>query len=429
MGTARELDASGGRPGLALACVGSPENGSLDAGRLIRLGGVRHVVFTRGEGERVMTSRTPQGLCVEVPLPYVSSRHAELSLAEPKDAHGHRLRDRGSRNGTHLEGQPIRADAAVVPGKIFEIGRSFWTLVELSPLDEQAGVDRLSAEGSISGRMRQVYSALARLAESPLPLLITGETGVGKNRLVHALHRASGRAGELVQVNAVSTAFAQLAVDTDDEPGLLTRAKGGTLHVDEVGELSVEEQTRLLSALMSAGEDIRIIAASTRDLRGMATVDAFRPDLLSRLAGFEAVVPPLRERREDLGILGRALCRRPDGTPVRMSTAVFRSMLAYAWPFNVRELRNTLLAAAALAGDDPQGITLSIWRTVCTGAEQETRDPARIQAVREALVRHLVAHEGDTSAVAASMHCELADVQRWLDRLDLDPQAFVSRAG
>ncbi|MBL4687696.1 MAG: sigma 54-interacting transcriptional regulator [Nannocystaceae bacterium] len=434
-------------PVLMLASVGSPEDEFADAGRLFPLDGVSRVVFGRGEDHaaRIEVSLGDGGsLSVGIPLPYVSARHAELVIAPSDEKHGHRLEDNGSRNGTLLEGKALERDTAVLPGDIFEIGRSFWALVELSPTDNEVEISRIDPDGAINPQMRTLLTALGRVATSSLPLLLTGETGVGKDRLADAVHRASGVAGELVVANVMATTIEQLLFGGTGEIGLMQRARGGTLVLDDVGELDSDAQTKLQSALMtmtpSSGEaregDVRVIAASTRDLRNMVSLEGFRPDLMSRLAGFEGAVPPLRERREDLGILVRALSRRPDGSQVPVSTPVFRSMLAHAWPFNVRELEHALKAAVSLtcdvsagssAASGTRGITPSMWEAL-GGHAEETRDPVRIQAVREALVQYLVAHGGDTARVAESMHCGLQDVERWLDRLSLRSDEY-GRAG
>ena len=422
-------------PRLSLGCVGSPENGFADAGRSWSLESRRQIVFTRRESDSQLAV-TPDGetLDVDVPLPWVSSRHAELDVGEDGQL---TLRDCGSRNGTHLRGQRVRGESTVEPGDIFEVGRSFWTVLELPAGDDDAAIRRVEPEGVLNPHMRQVLASLSRLVEVSLPLLLTGETGVGKDRLAQTLHALSGAKGELVCANVMTAPMERLLFGSSDEPGLLERAQGGTLYLDDVGELDAAAQTKLLSALMShapakwserVGNEARIIAASTRDLRAMVHRESFRPDLMARLAGFEAHLLPLRERREDLGLLVRSMTRRRDGSRVPVASAVFRSMLAHPWPFNVRELEHALVAGMAMAGDAPDGITMTIWRAVVRRAEGEARDPARIQAVREALVQHLVAHQGDTSAVARSMHCNRDDVERWLDRLSLRPEEY-NRAG
>ncbi len=424
-------------PRLVLACIGSPEDGFVDAGRLFPLEGVQSVVFSRAPDDvvNVQVTGVGHGLRVDVPLPYVSGRHAELVIGS--SGGGHCLSDHGSRNGTLLEGKPLTMTTAVTDGDIFEIGRSFWSLVELSALDDSDAIARIDPEGAINPQMRTLLTALGRVAESSLPLVLTGETGVGKDRLAHAIHRASGVEGEFVVANVMATTVEQLLFGGAGEPGLIQRARGGTLVLDDIGELDTDAQTKLQSALMSLAPSsgaqrenraVRIIGASTRDLRNMVSLEGFRPDLMARLAGFEGHVPPLRDRREDLGILLRGLTRHDDGSALRVQSAVFRTMLASGFPFNVRELEHALRAAGSMAGDSHDGVTPEIWEAVGGHAQPGARDPARIQAVREALVQHLVTHAGDKTRVAESMHCGVEDVERWLDRLNLSADEY-GRAG
>lgn len=438
-GTSDEVIAGRSPPRLALASVGSPENAFADAGRILPLQGLQRVVFGRHAAahDEFVARREGEQLRVEIPLPYVSGDHAELRVVPTTGVPGHRLVDHGSRNGTHLEGTRVEGEMAVMCGDIFEIGRSFWTLIDLPEHDDEAAIRRIEPAGVVNSRMRTLLSVLARLADVSIPLLFTGETGVGKDRLAMAVHRASGATGEFVHANVITSAVEQLLVGSPADPSTMQRAAGGSLYLDEVGELDSDAQTKLQSALMShapatwterAESDVRVIAASTRNLRSMVARQDFRPDLMARLAGFEASVPPLRERREDFGLLLRDMARRPDGSPVALSSSVFRSMLSQEWPFNVRELEHAVAATVAMAGDSPRGITFAMWRAVSNRTQSEPRDPGRIQAVREALVQHLVAHQGDTSAVAHSMHCDLDDVERWLTRFNLRAEEY-SRVG
>jgi transcriptional regulator of acetoin/glycerol metabolism len=214
---------------------------------------------------------------------------------------------------------------------------------------------------------------------------------------------------------------------------ILERARGGTIYIDEVASLDAAEQAKLLYLMASTApsesdaERPRIIAASTRDLSALVRQGSFRPDLYSRLAVFEGRLPALRERREDLGLLVRALSRTREGKPAAVTTSAFRRILAHRWPFNVRELGQTLTAALAV-GERDDTVTAGGLEEVLRHAADVPDCPRKIQSVREELLQQLAVHRGDTQAVAISLSCDHAEVQRWLRRFELDPAVYGSRA-
>ncbi len=220
-----------------------------------------------------------------------------------------------------------------------------------------------------------------RLADSDLPVLIEGESGTGKDLLARRMHARSPRkAGPWVPVNCAalpdSLADAELFGHTRDaftgatrrRHGLLCNAHGGTLFLDEVGELSPRTQARLLRTLQE-GEvrplgqsgrqkvDVRVLAASNRNLRAAVGTGAFREDLYHRLAASVLVVPALRDRPEDLSLLvlhflALFAAERGHAPPV-VEPSAMECLLRHPWPGNVRELRNGVQAAVVLAGDGP----------------------------------------------------------------------------
>ena len=220
-----------------------------------------------------------------------------------------------------------------------------------------------------------------RLADSDLPVLIEGESGTGKDLLARRMHARSPRkAGPWVPVNCAALpdtlADAELFGHTRDaftgatrrRNGLLCNAHGGTLFLDEVGELSPRTQARLLRTLQE-GEvrplgqssrqkvDVRVLAASNRNLRQAVGTGTFREDLYHRLAASVLTVPPLRDRPEDLSLLALhflALFAAERGhAPPVVEPAAMECLLQHPWPGNVRELRNGVQAALVLAGDGP----------------------------------------------------------------------------
>jgi anaerobic nitric oxide reductase transcription regulator len=237
-----------------------------------------------------------------------------------------------------------------------------------------------------SPAMRRLRDELSLVAGSTLAVLITGETGVGKELVARLVHAASARRDEaFIQVNcaalplsiAESELFGHVAGAftgaTRDRAGKFEVANGGTLFLDEVGELPLELQPKLLRALQQ-GEiqrvgsdrvhrvDVRVIAATNRELEREVAAGRFRADLYHRLAVFPLRVPPLRERREDIAALAAHFAdvnrRRLGLGAVRLSTAVLAEFAAFDWPGNVRELENVIsraiLRAAGRFGERSQ---------------------------------------------------------------------------
>jgi two-component system response regulator AtoC len=225
--------------------------------------------------------------------------------------------------------------------------------------------------------MQRLYDLVARVARTTLPVLVRGETGVGKELIATELHARSARAsGPIKAVNCAaipanlteSVLFGHekgaFTGATARAAGIFEQAHGGTVFLDEIGELPPQAQAALLRVLETRrvtrvggaqdfGVDVRVVAATHRDLEAMVAEGTFRADLLYRLDAFTLDVPPLRERPEDVlplasMFLSAAMARW--GTPqLELAEAVRDVLVAYAWPGNVRQLRNTVERAAAIA--------------------------------------------------------------------------------
>jgi DNA-binding NtrC family response regulator len=223
--------------------------------------------------------------------------------------------------------------------------------------------------------MRSLFERIGRVARSPAPVLITGETGSGKELVARAVHRASGR-GAFVAVNCgaipdhlleselfghVRGAFTGAA---RDKPGLFQAADGGTLFLDEIGELPLTLQPKLLRVIelrevRRVGEveprtvDVRMVAATHRDLRERVAAGTFREDLFYRLFVLHLEVPPLRERDDDVELLADVLLERiaarTGAAPLRLDAAARTAIRRFSWPGNVRQLINVLERAVAFA--------------------------------------------------------------------------------
>jgi transcriptional regulator with GAF, ATPase, and Fis domain len=306
----------------------------------------------------------------------VSREHCEIV----RDARGYLLRDLGSTNGTLLDGAEIR-EGYLNAGAVISVGR-----VELKVRPFAERIDVLPSEreafGELVGRhpaMRDVFGLLERLAPTAATLLIGGETGTGKDLLARAVHAASPRAsGPFVVVDCGAVALSVIESElfghekgaftgaSEARKGAFELAHKGTLLLDEIGELPLSVQPKLLRALESrrikrvGGEreipiDIRVLAATHRDLKLEVERGHFREDLYFRLAVVPLQLPPLRERRQDIGLIAPALLARIDAQhgvhaePLALSAEALQALQAHDWPGNVRELRNVLERSALLA--------------------------------------------------------------------------------
>lgn len=284
------------------------------------------------------------------------------------------LEDLGSSNGLWL-GRAKVERAHLMPGARFRAGMVRMQLreIETAPLAVSREDEFFGMRGR-SEHMRSTFSLLARAAVTPLPVLVTGETGVGKGELARAVHRASGREGRFVTVDctrmphemADGLLFGHMkgafTGATSDQPSPFEEADGGTLFLDEIGELPLTLQPKLLRAIdervvqrlgsnTQRTVDVRIVAATNRDLMKEVSGGRFRVDLYHRLAGIAVKLQPLRNRREDIPFLASLflteVCEQI-GQTIEMGDEVKAELRRREWEGNVRELRQTMQRAAYL---------------------------------------------------------------------------------
>jgi transcriptional regulator with GAF, ATPase, and Fis domain len=310
----------------------------------------------------------------------VSRQHLELRMMPD----GVAVRDLGSTNGSFYGGARF-TDVTVGAGTVITIGDTELKLVTAEDAQRVMALPPSAATrfGGLIGaslKMREVYGLLERVAQSDIAVLIHGETGTGKELCAEAIHQASSRArGPFVicDLAGVSRSLIEselfghvrgafTGADRDRE-GAFQQAHGGTIFIDEIGELELEMQPRLLRALeqrkvkpVGSGVyrevDVRVIAATNRDLAAEVRAGRFRDDLYHRLAVVTVTLPPLRERREDVALLVRAfLEEKLPGRDVRVPPETLALLGDYDWPGNVRELRNVVERALSLMPKDGPG--------------------------------------------------------------------------
>jgi DNA-binding NtrC family response regulator len=307
----------------------------------------------------------------------VSSRHAEIQIG----ARGYTIRDLGSKNGVVIETVQVER-APLVDGMRIRLGT---TTLQVRSLGSKHALP-LARAGTFHGlvaasvKMRAVVATLEKLASTDMTVLIEGETGTGKEVAAQALHRAGPRATGpfvvfdcgAVPVNLVASELfghekGAFSGASSTRGGLFEEADGGTLFLDEIGELPLELQPTLLRSLekkttrrvggnVELSHDVRLIAATNRNLAEEVKAKRFREDLYFRLNVTRVRLPPLRERAEDIPVLAQRFAAEA-GAP--LSPEMLAVLAAHDWPGNVRELKNTVARAAfdggAVAVTGPAG--------------------------------------------------------------------------
>ena len=397
----------------------------------------------------------------------VSGLHCEIRL----DDRGYRLRDLDSTNGTFVGGIRIN-DVYIQPGAQIAVGS---TRIRFEPLGESVELeiserDRLGGMLGRSVKMRELFARLQKLAASDTTVLITGETGVGKELAAECVHDLSPRAtGPFVVLDCGSIPPTLIESElfghergaftgaTAGYAGAFERAHGGTVFLDEIGELPLAMQPKLLRVLEAkevrrvGGQktipvDIRIVAATNRDLGVEVNRGRFREDLFYRLAVARVVVPPLRERKEDIPLLIEGiLSTTPGGEGAYIAPETVDLMMKHDWPGNVRELRNVIERAVLLAEPPeneaqlrrapppmPPARTDSTPSTTASSPDATMTVPVDIatpfktakgnvvsEFERRYISKLLAYHDGNISAAARAAGIDRMSIHKMLHRLGL----------
>ncbi len=384
--------------------------------------------------------------------PTVSRFHCEIVV----DESGVRVRDLKSRNGTVLDGVVV-LEAFLRVGSLLRLGKTvirFELGMETNrlPLSEETSFGSLNG---VSPAMRATFAMLARAADSDATVLLEGETGTGKSQAAHSIHRESARReapfvivdcgaihGNLLESELFGHEKGSFTGATDRRVGAFEEASGGTLFLDEIGELPIDLQPKLLRALEArevrrVGSNtyrpvnVRVIAATNRDLRADVNVARFRADLYFRLAVITIGMPPLRRRPEDIPALAEeivASLRAPkDAADALRSPEFLAQIRNAAWPGNVRELRNYIERCLILRTIEPapeggaSEATEEGFVVDPTASYPAERERALVDFERRYFKALLRLHDGKVARAAGAAGMDRTYLYRLLRRHGIEP--------
>jgi DNA-binding NtrC family response regulator len=358
--------------------------------------------------------------------------------------------DLGSTNGTYLGGAYRIEKAYLDEECVLEVGK---TELRFRPLGDRATValpdaDRMGDLIGASTKMRQLYALVEKVAASDMPVVIEGETGTGKELVARILHERSPRADEpfevldcgaipdtLIEAELFGHVKGAFTGADRDRQGIFQRAHGGTVFLDELGELKLGLQPKLLRVL-ETGEirrvgdsksirvDVRVVAATHRSIGGLVNKNMFREDLYYRLAGCKVGLPPLRDRTEDIPLLVDHFLRalRQGGNrsaPKVLDPDTLELFTSHPWPGNVRQLRNAVERLAVMGTVELTGYSRETERHLevpSGGVSQMPLKDAKEAFERRYLEELMRKHRGDVRAAADTAQLHPKSLARLLRR-------------
>ncbi|MBX7080506.1 MAG: sigma 54-interacting transcriptional regulator [Nannocystaceae bacterium] len=375
--------------------------------------------------------------------PTVSRHHLEIALVPE----GYRIRDLDSRNGTFMDGVRV-FDVLVEGGASVRVGE---TQLKFAPLSDTVDIPLSPATrmGPLLGRsaaMRRIFALVAKVAPTDTTVLLTGESGTGKEVTARALHEHSRRAdGPFVVVDCA--ALPPTLIESElygHERGAFTgadrartgafeAAAGGTLFLDEIGELPLDLQTRLLGVIerrqvqplgssKTRAIDVRLVAATNRDLRREVNRGSFRADLYFRIAVVTLQLPALRERPEDIPLYVESFLAEhaAAGLPLSIDAQTMAELAARPWPGNVRELRNALERAAALGEVEREHESLAPAATTAEAATTQANEGAIDPAVPFKTAKGLLVDRFERAYVEALMRAHAGNITQAARAAEID---------
>jgi DNA-binding NtrC family response regulator len=424
--------------------------------------------------QRVLAVGSDPTVPLPLPVNAVSRKHAEFRYADGSWT----VRDLDSRNGTLLDGHPIR-EARLESGAELRFGDAILKFVEshaaqyatfrLDGVMVSGGRRRCQSGTALVGgyQLDRMASEIERIAPTELSVMLLGESGTGKEIVARELHRLSGRRGGFSAVNCAAIPGNLLESElfgykrgaftgaARDKPGLIHAADEGTLLLDEIGDMPLEAQAKLLRVLQNqevfplgatAPErvDVRVVCATHRDLWRLQKAGSYREDLFARLNEYQLRLPPLRDRKEDILMLLRVFLVQQDRPDLRPSFDFMTALLQHDWPYNVRELESCVKRCIALA-ETPLLVPAQLpdviqeaMREYGRPASTRRDSTARIEngddveaggvsrgAPTEAELRALLTeHQGNVAAVGRDLGKARMQIHRWMHRYGIQVEDF-----
>jgi len=400
-----------------------------------------------GRGVRSPSSAIEEGRLVarlETEDEWMSASHAFLSC----DSGEWMVRDAGSKNGTFVNGDQVDR-AVLVDGDHLRLGSTIFVFRRDATGEQPETLDPHLALRTVHWPLHADITALRKVAPTTVPIVIRGETGTGKEVLARCIHELSGRDGPFVAVNC--GAIPATLVESElfgfkkgtfsgadrDALGLVRASDRGTLFLDEIAELSTTAQITLLRILQERevrpigstspiSIDLRVVAATHQDLALRVAEGTFREDLYSRLVGVVAVLPPLRDRMEDLGALIAGQLR--ELAPERVDELRFTRdgadmLFRHDWPRNIRELRSVLeVAVATVTGHEigPKDLRID----ASSSRRSESTRAVSAGDRRDAVIESLRANNGNVSRAARALGYSRAHFHRLMKTFSVEASSF-----
>ncbi|NRA33151.1 MAG: sigma 54-interacting transcriptional regulator [Polyangiaceae bacterium] len=401
---------------------------------------------------------------IHLPVEAVSRRHAKLTWEKGRLS----IRDLNSTNGVLVDGRQVQACVLEHNSEV-RIGDAILKYVDHDC--EKYGRHRVDGtiidsasspppSGFLVGGY-QIYAIareLEQISKTNLSVMLLGESGTGKEVVAREIHRMSERSGPFVGVNCAAIPKNLLESELfgykrgafsgadRDKLGIIRSAHEGTLLLDEIGDMPLDAQVKLLRVLQSkevypVGStkpetvDLRVICATHRNLRQMQDDGEFRQDVFARLNEYQLPLPPLRDRKEDVYMLLQAFLKRHERPDLAVNFHFMTGLLQYDWPYNVRELEACVKRCVALCDkslleeeDLPAAIREAMegygMRVEGTETDEQSKGVAGAPPSEAQLRSLLQQHDGNVAAVGRELGKARMQIHRWLKRYDISPEDF-----